>query len=209
MNETRPVVSARSVLAVAVLVLGLAGMTVTALTVGSATASVPEESGTGSMGTTRDYGRLNPAAPPETEQYAFIIGAWDIKTRSGLLPDAGGQVVIHEFDFKAENQVVYEANGVKIFSWPAIHGLDGAVSYRLEWNDLVFVFGGDTRPNKWFIEHAKGADFAIHECFPTPAGLAAFNDWELREATFVSSYIHTPPEGFGKVMSAIEPRMAV
>ena len=36
-----------------------------------------------------------------------------------------------------------------------------------------------------------------------------FNDWELRPATYVSSYIHTPPEGFGKVMSAVEPRMAV
>jgi ribonuclease Z len=31
----------------------------------------------------------------------------------------------------------------------------------------------------------------------------------LRQATYVSSYIHTPPEGFGKVMSAVKPRMAV
>jgi ribonuclease Z len=39
--------------------------------------------------------------------------------------------------------------------------------------------------------------------------LAAFNDWEMRPSTFVTSYIHTPPSGFGKVMSAIKPRMAV
>ena len=136
--------------------------------------------------------------------------AWDIKGRTGILPDAGGKVIPHEFDYKLENQVVYEKNGVRITSWPAIHSLDGSVSYRLEWNGLSFVFGGDTRPNKWFIEYAKGADFAIHECFPTPEGLAAFNDWDsMRNATFVSSYIHTPPEGFGKVMSAINPRMAV
>jgi ribonuclease Z len=137
--------------------------------------------------------------------------AWDIKGRSGILPDAGGQVITHEFDYRKENQVVYEENGVTITSWPAIHSLDGSVSYRLEWNGLSFVFGGDTRPNKWFIEYAQNADFAIHECFPTPEGLAAFNQWqgEMREATFVSSYIHTPPEGFGKVMSAIRPRMAV
>ena len=135
--------------------------------------------------------------------------AWDIKGRTGLLPDAGGKVIAHEFDYKPENQVVYEDNGVRITSWPAIHSLDGAVSYKLEWNGLSFVFGGDTRPNKWFIKYAKGVDFAIHECFPTPAGLAAFNDWEMRPATFVSSYIHTPPEGFGKVMSVIKPRMAV
>jgi ribonuclease Z len=135
--------------------------------------------------------------------------AWDIKGRTGILPDEGGKVVAHEFDFKQEDQVVYEKNGVRITSWPAIHSLDGSVSYKLEWNDLSFVFGGDTRPNKWFIKYAKGVDFAIHECFPTPAGLAAFNDWEMRPATFVTSYIHTPPEGFGKVMSEIKPRMAV
>ena len=106
--------------------------------------------------------------------------------------------------------MVYDENGVTITSWPAIHSLDGSVSYRLEWNGLSFVFGGDTRPNKWFIEFAKGADVAIHECFPTPEGLAKFNDWSsMKEATFVSSYIHTPPEGFGKVMSAIKPRMAI
>ncbi len=87
--------------------------------------------------------------------------------------------------------------------------LDGSVSYRLEWNGLSFVFGGDTRPNQWFIKYAKDADLAIHECFPTPEGLAAFNDWKMRPATFVTSYIHTPPTGFGKVMSEIKPRMAV
>jgi ribonuclease Z len=135
--------------------------------------------------------------------------AWDVKSRTGILPDAGGRVIPHEFDYKPENQVVYDENGVKITSWPAIHSLDGSVSYRLEWNGLSFVFGGDTRPNKWFIEYAKDADFVIHECFPTPEGLAAFNDWKLRPSTFVSSYIHTPPEGFGKVMAEIKPRMAV
>ena len=136
--------------------------------------------------------------------------AWDIKGRTGILPDAGGKIITHEFDYKAVNQVVYEKNGVIIRSWPAIHALDGSVSYRLEWNGLSFVFGGDTRPNKWFIEYARDADIAIHECFPTPEGLAAFNAWSsMRQATFVSSYIHTPPEGFGKVMSAVKPRMAI
>jgi len=135
--------------------------------------------------------------------------AWDIKGRTGILPDAGGQVIAHEFDYRKEDQVVYQENGVTITSWPAIHSLDGSVSYRLEWNGLSFVFGGDTRPNNWFIKYAANADFVIHECFPTPEGLAAFNDWKMRPATFVTSYIHTPPEGFGKVMSAVKPRMAV
>lgn len=135
--------------------------------------------------------------------------AWDIKGRTGILPDAGGQVIVHEFDYKGLNKPVYEKNGVRITSWPAIHSLDGSVSYRLEWNGLSFVFGGDTRPNKWFVEYAKDADVVVHECFPTPEGLAAFNDWKMRPSTFVSSYIHTPPQGFGKVMSEVKPRMAI
>ena len=158
------------------------------------------------------YGPSGPT--PELGTKAAMEGllkayAWDLKGRSGVLPDAGGQLIPHEFDYKKVNQVVYDDNGVKITAWPAIHILDGSVSYRVEWNGLSFVFGGDTRPNKWFIEYAKGADFVIHECFFTPKGLAGYLNWGMRQATFVSSYIHTPPQGFGKVMSAVKPRMAV
>jgi len=153
-------------------------------------------------------------ATPELGTAAFVEGlkktyAWDVSGRSGILPDAGGEIIAHEFDFKQDNAVVYEKNGVKITSFPAVHVLDGPVSYRLEWNGLSFVFGGDSAPNKWFIERAKGADFVIHECFYTPEGLAKTLGWDLRQATFVSSYIHTPPAGFGKIMSAVKPRMAV
>jgi len=55
--------------------------------------------------------------------------------------------------------------GVIIRSWPAIHSLDGSVSYGLEWNGWKYVFGGDTYPNKWYIDYAKDADVASHECF--------------------------------------------
>ena len=54
--------------------------------------------------------------------------AWDIQGRSGALPDAGGKVEVHEFDYKGKNHVVYDQNGVVIRAWPAIHVLDGAVS---------------------------------------------------------------------------------
>ncbi len=129
--------------------------------------------------------------------------------RSGTLPDAGGKIVVHEFDYKKVNGVVYEANGVKITSTPAVHSLDGSVSYRLDWNGLSFVFGGDSAPNKWFIEMARGVDFAIHECFYTPEGLASYLGFPMRQAVQVSSYIHTPPSAFGKIMAEAKPRLAV
>ena len=96
-----------------------------------------------------------------------------------------------------------------IRSWPAIHSLDGSVSYSLEWNGLKYVFGGDTYPNKWYMEYAKDADVASHECFLPPEALAAYFGWDLTQATYVSTRIHTEPQAFGKIMSTLNPRMAV
>ena len=90
--------------------------------------------------------------------------AWDTDTRHGLLPDAGAEVEVHEFDF-AKTGVVYEKNGVVIKSFPAIHIYDGPVSLRLEWNGLCFVFSGDTTPSQFFVDNAKGADLLVHEAF--------------------------------------------
>jgi len=135
--------------------------------------------------------------------------AWDIATRSGALPDKGGQIAVHEFDYKQENEIVYVKNGVTIRSWPAIHALDGSVSYGLEWNGLKYVFGGDTYPNKWYIKYAANADVASHEAFLPPKALAKYFGWDLTQATWVSTRIHTEPQAFGKVMSAVKPRLAV
>ncbi len=151
---------------------------------------------------------------PEMGTKAFVEGmqkgyAWDIAGRSGALPDAGGQIVVHEFDYKGVNEVVYQKNGVTIRSWPAIHLLDGPVSFGLEWNGLKYVFGGDTYPNKWYIKHAAGADIASHEAFLPPKALAKYFGWDMTLATFVSTRIHTEPQAFGKVMSAVKPRLAI
>jgi len=75
--------------------------------------------------------------------------AWDIGTRSGVIDFRGGKLEIHEFPFDGINEVIYSENGVVIRSIPAIHALDGAVSFILEWNGLKFVYGSDTFPNKW------------------------------------------------------------
>ena len=151
---------------------------------------------------------------PELGTKAFVEAmqkayAWDLATRSGALPDLGAQIKVHEFDYKQENVVVYQENGVTIRSWPAIHSLDGSVSYSLEWNGLKYVFGGDTYPNKWYIDYARDADVASHECFLPPKALAAYFGWDLGQATYVSTRIHTEPQAFGKVMSAVKPRLAV
>jgi ribonuclease Z len=134
--------------------------------------------------------------------------AWDIAGRLGQTDIRGFTTEVTEFDYK-KPQVIYQENGVTIRSFPAIHAIDGAVSFTLEWNGLKFVFSSDTYPNKWFNEYGKDADLAIHECFITVPDL--IEKWRLtpEAALQVGTQIHTAPEAFGKVMSTIKPRHAV
>ncbi len=152
-------------------------------------------------------------AEPRLGTKAFVENqvrswAWDVEGRRTGFPIEGGKVIAHEFDFRTEG-VIYEENGVKISSWPAIHILDGPVWFRLDWKGRSFVFGGDTVPNKWFIEHAKNAELVVHECFFTPEDLSRILGAPYPQAVYITSYIHTPPAAFGKIMSAIKPRHAI
>ena len=134
---------------------------------------------------------------------------WDLAGRVGLVDFRGYSIEVDEFDYKAENAVIYENNGVTIRSFPAIHSLDGPVSFTLEWNGLKFVFGSDTYPNKWFVEYAKDADLVVHECFVAVPDLVSKMRFTPEQALMVGTQIHTAPEAFGKVMQEIKPRMAV
>jgi ribonuclease Z len=134
---------------------------------------------------------------------------WDIGTRSGVIDFRGGELQVTEFPFDGVNEVIYEENGVVIRSIPAVHGLDGAVSFILEWNDLTFVYGSDTIPNKWYVEYAAGADVAVHECFLPPGLLVEKQGFTPGEALQVGTQGHTSPEQFGKVMSLVKPRLAI
>jgi ribonuclease Z len=107
------------------------------------------------------------------------------------------------------NEIIYQENGVTIRSFPAIHSLDGPVSFGVEWNGFKFVFGGDTYPNKWYDEYAKDADLAIHECFIAVPDMITKFQFTPQSALLVGTQIHTAPEAFGKIMSRIKPRMAV
>ncbi len=134
---------------------------------------------------------------------------WDVATRAGFVDFRGGELEVHEFPYDGVNNVIFDENGVVIRSIPAIHAIDGAVSFILEWNGLKFVYGGDTFPNKWYVEHAKGADLAIHECFLPPTLMITKQGFTPSEGLMVASQAHSSPEQFGKVMSMVKPRIGV
>ena len=134
---------------------------------------------------------------------------WDLAGRVGMIDWRGFQLEVNEFDYRGENAVIYEENGVTIRSFPAIHAIDGPVSFSLEWNGLKFVYSSDSYPNKWFLEYANDADIAIHECFIAVPDLVRKMKFTPEQALTVGTQIHTAPEAFGKIMSEVKPRMAV
>ena len=134
---------------------------------------------------------------------------WDLDGRAGIMDERGLRIEVTEFDYQGMNEVVYQENGVTIRSFPAVHSLDGPVSFSLEWNGLKFIFSSDTYPNKWFVEYSKNADLVVHECFVSVPDLIDKFKFTPQTALSVGTQVHTSPEAFGKIMSLVKPRQAV
>ncbi len=134
---------------------------------------------------------------------------WDYMTLAAMISPVPGKIEVHEFDYKAENQIIYKENGVTVRSWPAIHAGDGPVSLSLEWKGMKIVYSGDTTPTKWTLKYAKGADVVIHEVMPMPEDMVRFYNQPPERAIRATCGFHTCPPAFGKVMSMLKPRLAV
>jgi ribonuclease Z len=134
--------------------------------------------------------------------------AWDSESSRGPINPDSLEMTVTEFDF-SQTQVVYEANGVSVTSFPVIHALSGAVGYRFDFAGLTFVHSGDTRAG-WPLVHAceGGVDLLIHECFPPAAALAAATGLSIERATIALNAAHTSPRAAGKVFGLVRPRMA-
>ncbi len=157
----------------------------------------------GPSGATEEYGTAY------AMKHMQKMYTWDIATRSGFIDARGMALDVTEFDYKIVNNLIYEENGVTVRTLPAIHAIDGSVSFILEWNGLKFSYSSDTAPNRWWLEHTKGSDISIHESFLTPKLLIAKMKFTPSEALMVGTVAHTSPRQFGKVMSMTKPRLAV
>ena len=133
--------------------------------------------------------------------------AWDRSTREAVMPPNGAKVDVTEIDYSQVGEV-YNENGVKISSFPALHG-DGSISYRLEWNDLVLIYSGDTAPNQFMIDNARGADIFIHETFNPPQQLSEAFSLPEKAAEFIATFLHSIPDQAGYVAEQCNPRLFV
>jgi len=124
------------------------------------------------------------------------------------IPTTGAEIITHEFDW-AETQVVYEEDGVTVTSFPAIHALAGAVSYRIDWNGMSVVYSGDTRINKFMVEQGQNVDLLIHETFLPAEIFSEKTGMALEIAMRMTNEIHTPAKAAGVVFELAQPKMAV
>ena len=81
--------------------------------------------------------------------------AWEAASRGSAVDPRGLELEVNEFDWKAVNKVIYNENGVKIRTIPAIHA-DQSVSFILEWKGLKFAFSSDTLPTDSLGEIHQG-----------------------------------------------------
>ncbi len=134
--------------------------------------------------------------------------AWDRASLAGHRATSGFDIEVHEVPWDAPAGT-YDRDGVTISSFPEIHGVNGAVGYRLDYAGQSVVVSGDTRPCQFLVDAAQNVDLLIHECFQSPAAFAAANGLDPAEMTAALKSEHTIPSQLGQVLSLTNPRMGV
>lgn len=134
--------------------------------------------------------------------------------------DLSGNVT--EFDFRVCGGVALE-KGTKgknhdhfiITHFPAVHIIDGAVSYRLEWSPkgredyIVFVYSGDTLPSDFMLEYGQNADILIHETAPSIDSVVNGAGTDTQEALAIVCNSHTPANSLGSILAKTKPKLGV
>ena len=122
----------------------------------------------------------------------------------------GFEIDVNEFDFRKENDICYNKDGVTVRHWPRSHGKDGASAYRLDWNGLSFVWTGDGRPDELTAKYAKGADVFVTEVQNDTGKLTQLKLGLPAEFTnYVIDTHHTPHYAAGYLMKQVNPRIGM
>jgi len=137
---------------------------------------------------------------------------WNFEAFHAAPVGAGFDVEVNEFDFRDENAVCYDRNGVTVRHWPRSHQKDGASAFRLDWEKpgLSFVWTGDGRPDRLTIEYSQGADVFVTEVQADLGQLMAPKTGFPPEVyNFIIDTQHTPHYGAGYLFKEIDPRVAM
>jgi ribonuclease Z len=122
----------------------------------------------------------------------------------------GYDVEVNEFDWKDENGICYDQDGVTIRHWRRSHAKDGATGYRLDWNGLSFVWTGDGRPDELTTKYSAGVDVFVTEC-EVDTGSLITRKYGL--PTWLYNYTidthHTPHYATGYMINEVNPRLGM
>jgi len=132
--------------------------------------------------------------------------AWDLESKRGLANSAWHKIIVHEFDY-SKTQVVYEENGLTVTSFPTVHGIDGPVSYRIEWNEMSIVYSGDTNLNRFLVDNSKDVDVFILQVFPSAEQMAKLYSISPELAQALLAHAHLSPEAAGVILELNQPRV--
>ena len=135
---------------------------------------------------------------------------WHLEEFDTLPIGDGYEVEVNEFDWRKENDVCYQKDGVTVRHWPRSHGKDGASAYRLDWNGLSFVWTGDGRPDELTAKYAKGADVFVTEVQNDLARLMQLKMGYPQELyNFIIDTHHTPHYAAGHLFKEVNPRIGM
>ncbi len=150
---------------------------------------------------------------PDLGTKAMVAGMkqmlkWHLEAFDACPIGDGYEMEVNEFDWKDENGICYDKNGVTIRHWRRSHVKDGASAYRLDWNGLSFVWTGDGRPDDLTAKYAKGVDVFVTETQPD---LARINQLKYGLPEFLFNYTvdihHTLTYAAGYLIKQVNPRV--
>ena len=122
----------------------------------------------------------------------------------------GFEVDVNEFDYKDDNGICYNKDGVVIRHWRRVHGKDGSSAYRLDWNGLSFVWTGDGRPDENTVKYSKGVDVFVTELQPDTMNVQALKfGMPIEVLTPTIDVAHTVHYATGYMFQQVQPRLAM
>jgi ribonuclease Z len=138
---------------------------------------------------------------------------WHRQSKSDLLPVGGAkfdtkEIDISKFSLKNPRQLVYDNDGVKIYAFPVVHTIDGALGFRLEWKGLSMAYVSDSEVSTFEVEQCKGVDVLIHEVMPSAEEFAKGNNMTIEDARSVIG-VHTTPSKLGHFLGLTKPLLGV
>ncbi len=149
---------------------------------------------------------------PDLGTKAMVAGMkqmlkWHLEAFDACPIGDGYEMEVNEFDWKDENGICYDKNGVTIRHWRRSHAKDGASAYRLDWNGLSFVWTGDGRPDDLTAKYSKGVDVFVTELQPD---LARINQLKYGLPEILFNYTvdihHTLGYATGYLINQVNPR---